>query len=270
MFIDFEVVDGPWMWALTAIALGMAIEHAADGHTDDDAPTSSPDGVSYGAPPPATRESVTHDASADGGATHGPASLSTPASDTPLVATGAVLADSATHASSAAPSPERDAEHESWSEPSLLDRAFATGALVTIATGGALIGLGLREGEAGRVFRLVGRALLERGGVASGSAPLTSVTIGYLHHLIIATVWGVGLALATLPLRGARRVIASALAALLYPILALNVVTPTLRIGYSVTSSLSSVVSITAALLVALLGGVWLASSDSDAVPNRV
>ena len=48
-----------------------------------------------------------------------------------------------------------------------------------------------RGGEAGRVFRLAGRGLLERLGVASSAAPLTSVALGYLHHLIIATGWGV-------------------------------------------------------------------------------
>ena len=84
----------------------------------------------------------------------------------------------------------------------LLDAAFATGTLSAIATGGALLGLGWRDGEVGRVFRLAGRGLLERLGVTSSAAPLTSVALGYLHHLVIATSWGVALALLVLPLRG--------------------------------------------------------------------
>lgn len=76
------------------------------------------------------------------------------------------------------------------SPAALFDAAFATGTLTTIATGGALLGLGWREGEAGRVFRLAGRALLERFGFASGTAPLSSVALGYLHHLMVATAWG--------------------------------------------------------------------------------
>ena len=52
----------------------------------------------------------------------------------------------------------------------LIDAALAAGTLTAIATGGALLGLGWREGEAGRVFRLAGRGLLERVGVASSAA----------------------------------------------------------------------------------------------------
>ncbi len=144
----------------------------------------------------------------------------------------------------------------------LLDAALAAGTLTAIATGGALLGLGWREGEAGRVFRLAGRGLLERLGVASSAAPLTSVALGYLHHLIIATGWGVFLALLVLPLRGVTRVAAAVLAAAGYAALALWVLPSTLRIGYAVTGTLTGVVAIGAAVAVALLGGVWVAIGD--------
>lgn len=146
----------------------------------------------------------------------------------------------------------------------LLDAALAAGTLTAIATGGALLGLGWREGEAGRVFRLAGRGLLERLGVASSAAPLTSVALGYLHHLIIATGWGVLLALLVLPLRGATRVAAAVLAAAGYATLALWVLPSTLRIGYAVTGTLTGVVVIGAAVAVALLGGVWVAIGDGS------
>ena len=144
----------------------------------------------------------------------------------------------------------------------LLDAALAAGTLTAIATGGALLGLGWREGEAGRVFRLAGRGLLERLGVASSAAPLTSVALGYLHHLLIATGWGVLLALLVLPLRGVTRVAAAVLAAAGYAALALWVLPSTLRIGYAVTGTLTGVVAIGAAVAVALLGGVWVAIGD--------
>jgi hypothetical protein len=162
------------------------------------------------------------------------------------------------------PEREPEPEHESEVEParSTLDHALATGALVAITTGGALIGIGLRDGEPGRVFRLVGRTLLERMGVASASAPLTSVTLGYLHHLVIATGWGIALGFLLLSLRGHWRYAGAPVVAALYALLALYVVTPVLRIGYSVTSSPPSVVSIAVVLTLALLGGAWLASSD--------
>ena len=144
----------------------------------------------------------------------------------------------------------------------LLDAALAAGTLTAIATGGALLGLGWREGEAGRVFRLAGRGLLERFGVASSAAPLTSVALGYLHHLVIATGWGLLLALLVLPWRGVTRVTAAVLAAAAYGMLALWVLPSTLRIGYAVTGTLPGVVAIGGAVAVALLGGVWVAIGE--------
>ena len=144
----------------------------------------------------------------------------------------------------------------------LIDAALAAGTLTALATGGALLGLGWREGEAGRVFRLAGRGLLERVGVASSAAPLTSVALGYLHHLIIATGWGVLLALVVLPVRGVTRITAAVLAAAGYAMLALWVLPSTLRIGYAVTGTPSSVVAIGAAVAVALLGAVWVAIGE--------
>lgn len=147
---------------------------------------------------------------------------------------------------------------------SLFDRAMTTGSLTTIATGGALIGLGMREGETSRVFRLAGRGLLERVGIVSNSAPLTSVGIGYLHHLLVATLWGVGLSLLVLPLKGVTRITAAVLASAFYVWISLDFVPAGLRIGYSVTSNVTSAVSVGVSLVVALLGGVWLAATDTQ------
>jgi hypothetical protein len=146
----------------------------------------------------------------------------------------------------------------------LLDAAFATGTLATIATGGALLGLGWREGEAGRVFRLAGRGLLERFGVVSSAAPLTSVALGYLHHLAVATAWGILLALIVLPLRGLSRVAAALTVAVGYAVLAGTWLPAPLRIGYAVTSTIPGAVPIGAALALALLGGIWLHAADRD------
>ena len=104
----------------------------------------------------------------------------------------------------------------------LIDAAFAVGTLTTIATGGALLGLGMRDGEAGRAFRLAGRGLLESIGVPSLTAPLTSVALGYLHHLIVATAWGVLLAMVVLPQRGLWRVVVAIIAAAVYTMVAVS------------------------------------------------
>ncbi len=145
-----------------------------------------------------------------------------------------------------------------------LDDALATGALTTIATGGALIGLGLRDGESSRLFRLVGRALLERVGIPSLNAPLTSVAIGYTHHLVVATLWGAIFGLLVLrPSTGRARLVAALIAVLAYVVAALWILPPVLRIGYAVTSNVSAVVPISVALLAALCGGIWIGTPDA-------
>jgi hypothetical protein len=153
---------------------------------------------------------------------------------------------------------------ESRPARSLLDSALAAGALTTIATGGALIGLGMRDGEASRVFRLVGRGLLERAGVLSTAAPLTSVALGYAHHLLIACGWGTALGLLVLlPKSGSARALAALVASVAYAATALFVVPPILRIGYAVTSNASTVVPIAAALFLALVGEAWIDSAET-------
>lgn len=146
----------------------------------------------------------------------------------------------------------------------LLDAAFAVGTLSTIASGGALLGLGWRDGEAGRVFRLAGRGLLERMGVPSVTAPLTSVALGYLHHLVIATTWGVLLALLVLPQRGIWRVVAALIAAGVYFVLSITVLPPLLRVGYGVTGTIPGAVPVGVAMAVALIGGAWVASGHVE------
>ncbi len=145
------------------------------------------------------------------------------------------------------------------------DRAVRTGSLATIATGGALIGLGMRQGEASRVFRLAGRGLLERFGLALSAPPLTSVAIGYLHHLVVASLWGMMLSILVLPLRGLSRMVAAIAVSALYAWFSIDWVPGGLRIGYTVTSNLPSAVPIGVSLAVALLGSVWLAATDRSA-----
>lgn len=155
---------------------------------------------------------------------------------------------------------------DSLSSRSLLDRALAAGSLATISTGGALLGLGMREGEASRVFRLAGKGILESTGIVKVAAPLTSVGVGYVHHLFVATLWGFLLSLCFLPFGNRVRVAGSLAGAALYGWLSLGFVPAGLRIGYSVTSNAFSAVPIGVSLAVALLGSAWLAATDADDV----
>ena len=145
-----------------------------------------------------------------------------------------------------------------------VDEALAVGTLTTIATGGALLGLVWRDGEVGRLFRLAGRGLLERLSIASGAAPLTSVAVGYLHHLVVATVWGVLLGLLVLPWRGAVRWLVVPCAAFGYFVLSLLWLPPIARIGYGVTGSTPFAVPVALALATALIGGLWFADEADD------
>jgi len=153
---------------------------------------------------------------------------------------------------------------ESRSARSTLDSALAAGALTTIATGGALIGLGMRDGDSSRVFLLVGRGLLERVGVLSATAPLSAVALGYAHHLLVACGWGTLLGLLVLlPKSGSARALTALVASIAYGALALFFVPPLLRIGYAVTSNAATVVPITAALFLALVGEAWVDSAET-------
>jgi len=147
---------------------------------------------------------------------------------------------------------------------SLFDSALTTGSLATITTCGALIGLGRRDDDMSRVFRLAGRGLLERVGIASSSVPLTAVGVGYLHHLLVASLWGFGLSLLVLPRRGVTRIVTAVTVAALYAWLSADFVPAALRIGYSVTSNVHGAVSIGISLAVALLGGIWLSTADRE------
>jgi hypothetical protein len=139
---------------------------------------------------------------------------------------------------------------------------LTSGVLVAIATAGALLGLGWRDGEPSRVFRQAGRNLLGVVGLSSTATPLRATMVGYLHHLVVATLWGMLLALVILRLRGVSRVVALVLLVPLYTFLVPRVVPPLLRIGHAVTSDSASLFPIAATIAVALLGGVWVAAGS--------
>lgn len=158
-----------------------------------------------------------------------------------------------------APSGGVPPDDDATAPPGRLDAALATGTLAAIATGGALLGFGWREGDPGRMFRLAGRALLERAGVASGALPLTAVALGYVHHLLVASAWGTVLALCVVPWRGRWAIPSALVVAAVYGWLANGRLPVPIRIGLAVTEQPGAVVSIAASLAVALVGGAWLA-----------
>jgi hypothetical protein len=106
--------------------------------------------------------------------------------------------------------------------------------------------------------------LLERIGILSAAAPLSSVAVGYAHHLIVAFGWGVVLGtVVLLPKSGSARALAALVASATYAALVLLFVPPILRIGYAVTSNASTVVPVAGAMFLALVGAVWLHSAET-------
>ena len=129
-----------------------------------------------------------------------------------------------------------------------------------ITTAGVLVGLGLRGGEAMLVFRLAGSNLLGASGVAFNA--FGALLAGTLHHLLLATAWGMLLSLLILRLQDVSRLVACVLLVPLYLYIVPRVIPPLLRIGHAVTSRDADLFPIAAAIAVALLGGAWVAKRN--------
>ena len=137
---------------------------------------------------------------------------------------------------------------------------LATAALVSIATAGALVGLGLRSGDALRAFRNAGTDLLANFGLTANI--IGQVFIGVVHHVVLSGAWGLLFAALIMRLQTASRIVACVLLVPLYVYIIPRVISPSLRIGYAVTNRDTDLFSIAVALSVALLGGAWVAKRD--------
>ena len=137
---------------------------------------------------------------------------------------------------------------------------LSTAALVSIATAGALIGLGLRSGDALRAFRNAGTDLLANFGLTANI--IGQVFIGVVHHVVLSGAWGLLFAALIMRLQTASRIVACVLLVPLYVYIIPRVISPSLRIGYAVTNRDTDLFSIAVALSVALLGGAWVAKRD--------
>jgi hypothetical protein len=137
---------------------------------------------------------------------------------------------------------------------------LSTAALVFIATAGALVGLGLRNGDALSAFHLTGSAVLDRLGLAANVAG--RVIAGVLQHLLLSGAWGLLLAAVTLPLRLRMRIVACVLLVPLYMYAIPRFVPSSFRIGSAVTNRDTDLFPIAVAISIALLGGAWVAKRD--------
>ena len=137
---------------------------------------------------------------------------------------------------------------------------LSTAALVSIATAGALIGLGIRSGDVLRAFRVAGGNVLANAGIAANLAG--QLVVGVLHHAVLSGAWGLLFAALALRLRMGIRIVACMLLVPLYVYVIPRIVPASLRIGDAVTNRDTDLFSIAVAISIALLGGAWVAKRD--------
>lgn len=101
------------------------------------------------------------------------------------------------------------------------------GLVAAAATGGAVVGLGLRRGGGLTPFALYGRSLFAAlTGVLP--QPVLAIVVGVGLHVLWMTVWGVCFTVVATPLRGARIAGAAILVSLLVGVVAIRVYPPAL------------------------------------------
>lgn len=88
------------------------------------------------------------------------------------------------------------------------------------------------------------------------------LAIGALHHVALASAWGLLLAALALPLRTITRVVACVLLVPLYVYVIPRLAPSWIRIGDAVTNRDTDLFSIAVALSMALLGGAWVAKRE--------
>jgi hypothetical protein len=143
-------------------------------------------------------------------------------------------------------------------------RLGTAGLLTVVATAGALVAYGRRDGDPTKAFRQAGRMLLESPSVSDGLMPVVAVAAGVLHHAVIAAFWGMLLMLVVRAFRGWRFAAAALLFAAAFGALNLWLLPPILRVGYAVVTSVGRVIPLVLAVTVALLVTPW-----ASGVPER-
>ncbi len=136
-------------------------------------------------------------------------------------------------------------------------RPGTAGLLVLVATTGALLAFGWREGEPAKAFRNTGRMLLSSREFAAAEIPAVVTSIGFAHHLVATLVYGMLLVLLVRPFRGWSLVAAALVVSVAFGLLNLLLIPPAFGVGYSVVTSLARVIPLALAIAVALLVTPW-------------
>ncbi len=141
--------------------------------------------------------------------------------------------------------------------PATHARPGTAGMLVLMATTGALLAFGWHDGEPTKAFRNAGRMLLESREFPGSALPITSTAVGFVHHLLVALIWGALLILVVRLFRGWTRVGVAIAVSLLFAALNLLVIPPIFGLGYSVVTSVGRALPLALAIAAALLVTPW-------------
>ncbi len=126
-----------------------------------------------------------------------------------------------------------------------------------MASAGALVAFGRRDGDATKAFRNAGRMLLETGADSGEALPILATAVGVVHHIAVALLWGVLLLLIVRRFRGWAFAAAALLTSVAFTLLNLWVVPPAFGIGYAVVTSVGRALPLALALALALLVTPW-------------
>ena len=136
-------------------------------------------------------------------------------------------------------------------------RPTTAGLLMIMATSGALLAFGWRDGEPAKAFRNAGRMLLESSEFPGSAQPAVATAVGVAHHLVIALLWGMVLLLIVRSFRGWVRVLMTIVISAAFAVLNLLVIPPAFGVGYAVVTSLGRALPLALAIAVALLVTPW-------------
>lgn len=136
-------------------------------------------------------------------------------------------------------------------------RPGTAGLLMVVATTGALLAFGWRDGEPTKAFRNAGRMLLESPDLGVRVLPIVSTAVGFLHHLLVAVLWGVLLILVVRAFRGWTRVAVTLVVSVLFALINLWLIPPMFGVGYAVVTSVGRALPLALAIAFALLVTPW-------------
>jgi hypothetical protein len=142
-------------------------------------------------------------------------------------------------------------------QPTPRARPGTAALLVLTASAGVLLAFGWKEGDPAKAFRNAGRMLLGSAELPAVALPLTATLLGVVHHVVVASLWGAMLGLATRPFRGGRYLLAALALSVTFSLLNLWTMPPMFGVGFSVLTSVARAVPFALALTVALLVTPW-------------